>query len=257
MDDIINQQAMPPSMTFPESTRRIQRVRREIRRRDATVRAIERLSPNFVSITFGGEDFADFESDSFDDHIKFIFTDAQGETVRRDYTPRRIDRARRELTLEFALHERGPASDWALAARVGQTAVIGGPRGSMIIPTDYDWHLLVGDASALPAIHRRIEELPAGARVRTLVLVDDPADRRGLCSAADLHADWPSSEAALVNALRSFVLPAGEGFAWVAAEAGLARSLRQVLLEEKGHPLEASKVASYWKRGAADFHETH
>jgi hypothetical protein len=28
-----------------------------------------------------------------------------------------------------------------------------------------------------------------------------------------------------------------------------------VLLQEKGHPLEASKIASYWKRGAADFHE--
>lgn len=78
-----------------------------------------------------------------------------------------------------------------------------------------------------------------------------------LRSAADLHADWPSSEAALVNALRSFVLPAGEGFAWVAAEAGQARRLREVLLEEKGHPLEASKVASCWKCGAADFHETH
>jgi NADPH-dependent ferric siderophore reductase len=30
---------------------------------------------------------------------------------------------------------------------------------------DLDWHLLVGDATALPAIARRLSELPASATV--------------------------------------------------------------------------------------------
>ncbi|HQY08642.1 MAG: siderophore-interacting protein [Burkholderiales bacterium] len=246
-------------MNLLQSPRRIQRVRREVRLRRATVQAVQRLSPNFVAVTFGGEDFADFVSDGFDDHIKVIFSESAGERVMRDYTPRRFDAARRELTLEFALHEHGPASDWARQARVGQSLVIGGPRGSMIIPTDDDWHLLVADASALPALHRRVEELPTGARVHSLVLLDDPADRRDLLqgrpSAIDLQAQWFDQPAALLEALRSLPLPAGEGFAWAAGEASLAADWRRVLLQEKGHPLEASKIASYWKRGAADFHE--
>ena len=98
-------------MNLLQSPRRIQRVRREVRLRRATVQAVQRLSPNFVAVTFGGEDFADFVSDGFDDHIKVIFSESTGERVMRDYTPRRFDAARRELTLEFALHNRGPASD--------------------------------------------------------------------------------------------------------------------------------------------------
>ena len=32
------------------------------------------------------------------------------------------------------------------------------------LSTNYDWHLLVGDETALPAATRRLEELPAGAQ---------------------------------------------------------------------------------------------
>jgi NADPH-dependent ferric siderophore reductase len=28
-------------------------------------------------------------------------------------------------------------------------------RGSFILPTDFDWHLLIGDETALPALARR------------------------------------------------------------------------------------------------------
>lgn len=103
----------------------------------------------------------DFVSLSFDDHIKFMLDgdgDGDGpgaEPVRRDYTPRHHDAAARELTLEFALHGEGSAAQGAAQATVGQRAVIGGPRASFIIPLDCDWHLLVGDETALPAIHRR------------------------------------------------------------------------------------------------------
>lgn len=56
----------------------------------------------------------------------------------------------------------------------------------MIIPVDYDWHLLAGDASALPAIHRRLQELPATTRAIVLVQVDSDTDERPLQSAAAL-----------------------------------------------------------------------
>ncbi len=48
-------------------------------------------------------------------------------------------------------------------------------------------------------------------------------------------------------------LPAGEGFAWCAAEAATAAGLREVLAA-KGLPKEAMRVAAYWKRGASGHH---
>ncbi|GAC1033369.1 siderophore-interacting protein [Pseudomonas sp. No.21] len=240
-------------MDQPVQTRRVQRVRHELRRRELDVLRVERISPHFMSVTFGGDALADFVSASFDDHIKFMFVDGQGELVRRDYTPRRFDPERRELTLEFALHGEGGACEWAERAQVGDSALIGGPRGSMIIPMDYDWHLLVGDSSALPAIHRRLEELPAGARVTAIVQLAE-ADRRDLRSAASLDLRWVDTPEELVAAVQALPLPAGEGYAWGAGEHGMMTRVR-ALLVEKGQPKEAMRVAAYWRQGFSDHHE--
>ena len=67
---------------------------------------------------------------------------------------------------------------------------IGGPRGSFIIPTNFDWHLLIGDDTALPAIARRLAELPAGTRAVVLAEVDGPADQVSFASAADVTVTW-------------------------------------------------------------------
>lgn len=235
--------------------RRVQRVRHELRSRPVQVSHIESLGESFASITFSGEALADFHSASFDDHIKFIFDSPAGEPVRRDYTPRRFDAHKRELTIEFALHGEGLASDWAQQATVGQAAVIAGPRGSMIVPLDYDWHLLVGDASALPAISRRLEELPAGSRALVLVEMADPAARRGFDTRAQLDLAWLDNAEQLVAAVEALQLPEGEGFAWAAGEASAMKRIRTLLVEAKGLPKEAMRVAAYWRHGAAGFHE--
>lgn len=234
-------------------TRRIERVRHELHRRDVTVTRIVRLSPGFLSITFGGESLTSFVSLSFDDHVKFMVEDDTGTLQRRDFTPRSFDLQRCELTLEFALHDHGPASQWARRARVGDTAVIGGPRGSMIIPTDYDWHLLAGDASALPAMHRRLEELPVGSRVLVIAHVADAADQRVFQSQATLKVQWVHSADALVQALRELPLPPGEGFAWSAGEASAMAQVRDVLLTKQQMPLASTRISAYWKHGSADF----
>jgi NADPH-dependent ferric siderophore reductase len=236
------------------SSKGVQRVRHELRIRDVTVSRIAPLGDSFLGITFQGDAFEGFVSASFDDHVKFIFTGAEGEQVRRDFTPLCYDPATRELTLEFALHERGAASDWARTATVGQPAIIAGPRGSMIIPAHQDWHLLAGDRSALPAIRRRLAELPAGSRVMAVVAASG-ADRLALASHARVDLAWVDSDAELMATLRALALPAGEGFAWFAGEAATAKQVRALLLEEKGLAKEAMRVSAYWKQGVADHHE--
>ncbi len=237
-------------MNSPTTLRRVERVRHELKRRHLTVTHVEQLTPHFRRITFTDESLSDFVSASFDDHIKVFVDDA-----RRDYTPRRFDNAARELVIEFALHGDGPAAEWAAQAAPGHTLEIGGPKGSMIVPLDYDWHLLVGDETAFPAVARRLEQLPAGARAVVILQTADAADRREFESAANVDLTWVATDAQLLAAVRALALPAGDGYAWCAGEASCMAALRRELVDVKGHPREAIRAAAYWKRGATGHHE--
>jgi NADPH-dependent ferric siderophore reductase len=238
--------------------RTVERVRHALHIRDVVVVRVEALGEHFKAISFRSDSFADpaagFLSLSFDDHVKFMFEGADGEQVRRDYTPRRFDAQALELTVEFALHGDGAASDWARRAQPGDMAVIGGPRGSMIIPMDYDWHLLAGDASALPAMRRRLEELPEDARV-IVVAAAGVEDRPPFAGRARPDVHWVDDADALADTVRALALPPGEGFAWAAGEAQAMKRVRQVLTDDKGLPKDAMRVSAYWKQGVADHHE--
>ena len=237
------------------SARRVQKVRHETRRRDLDVVRVETVSPHFRSVTFSGVELAGFVSASFDDHVKFILAIDGAEPAMRDYTPRHYDAVANELTIEFALHGDGPAANWAANVKPGQRATIAGPRGSFIIPTDYEWHLFVGDETALPAITRRLEELPAGTKVIAILQAADPADKRAFKTVADVNVKWVASTFDLIAAVRGLTLPASEGYAWCAGEATAMATIRRVLVDEKGHDRHAIRAASYWKRGAIAHHE--
>ena len=169
------------------ASRTPRRVRHEPRRRELEVKRVERIAAHMIRVTLGG-DLEGFTSLGFDDHVKLFFPDPMRRPAptasgrRRRATTRRgatIPSAK-TLEIEFVLHDAGPATRWAEQAQPGQTLRIGGPRGSFIIPTKFDWHLLIGDDTALPAIARRLAELPAGTRVVVLAEVDGPADQVAL-----------------------------------------------------------------------------
>lgn len=246
----------PTGMTLSTAPRRrVERVRFELRRRELTVARVTRPTPGFACITLAGAALEGFQSLSFDDHVKLMLPQPDGSVAMRDITPRAYDTARCELQVEVALHGHGPASRWAAQAAPGQAATVGGPRGSMIIPIDFEWHLLAGDASALPAVLRRLDELPAGTTAHVLLLVDDTADERPLASAATLHLRWVRTPAQWLQALRAMAWPAGDGFAWLAGEARVVAQAREIVLGQHGHPREALRAAAYWKQGASAFHE--
>jgi NADPH-dependent ferric siderophore reductase len=64
-----------------------------------------------------------------------------------------------------------------------------------------------------------------------------------------------SSAAELADAVRALELPAGDGFAWCAGEAGDSKTVRQILVAEKGLASHAVRASAYWKRGAIAHHE--
>ncbi|SAL12538.1 iron transport/utilization-like protein [Caballeronia peredens] len=260
----------------------VTRVRHALKFRLLQVKRVQALNPHFVRVTFTGDDLEDFVSASFDDHVKLffpqpgesmpaipqagpdgpVFDPSKPRPIARDFTPRRHDRAARELDIEFALHEAGPATAWAAQAAPGQYLGIGGPRGSFVIPTQFDWHLMIGDETALPAIARRLEELPEGTRVATLIEVADQSARIEFDTRADLYAQWRyrnESEhpgGALLLALRETFVPEGEGYVWAAGEATLMRAVRQLLCIERGVDKRRIRASAYWKRGEQGVHET-
>ena len=169
------------SETFQTTrVRTARRVRHETKMRLLQVREVSRLTPKMVRIVVSGEALAGFISAAHDDHVKLFFPqpgqdkpvlptptpngpvypEGAPRPAARDYTPRRYDAAANTLVVDFVLHGEGPATTWAAQARPGQFLGVGGPRGSFIVPDDFDWYLLAGDETAIPAIGRRLEELP-------------------------------------------------------------------------------------------------
>jgi NADPH-dependent ferric siderophore reductase len=242
----------------------VTRLRHPLKRRLLEVARVKRVTPHLKRVTLTGDDLADFVSASFDDHVK-VFFPRPGETkpalgegdekpIMRDFTPRRFDAAARELDLEFVLHHPGPASQWAETAAPGQWLGIGGPRGSFVIPTGFDWHWLIGDDSALPAIARRLEELPEGAKATAIVETPDVSARVVFATRTELTTIWVERDR-LERAVRDVPLPPGEGYIWAAGEASSIRALRKALVEERGWPKARIRAAAYWRRGEAAVHE--
>ena len=257
----------------------ITRVRHEPRRRLLTVQRIERLTPAMARIALGG-DLAGFVSSAYDDHVKVFFPlpgqnaptlpapDAPENTKRspgRDYTPRWFDVGRNEMIIDFALHDAGPATEWATRATPGQQLAVGGPRGSFVVSDDFDWYLFIGDETALPAVGRRLEELRSGARAFVIAAVGGPEEQQMFDSRASVETIWvhrPLSRAEdpapLLDAVRALTLPKnGDGYAWAAGESQTAKLLRRHLIDERKLDKAWVKAAGYWKRGAVSIHETH
>lgn len=254
-----------PAPAPSSDPRQPQRVRHETRRRVLNVKTVAKLSPTMVRIVLQGDELAGFTSLGFDDHVKLFFPEPGGDEAKvagRNYTPRRHDAEAGELTIDFALHEAGPATRWAEQARPGQSLTIGGPRGSFIIPAAYDWHLLVGDDTALPAIARRLEELPAGTRVVAVAEVDTREDEIPLPTRTNASVHWVHRHGApagqsepLAQTLRSLPLPKGDFYAWVACESSVAKALRAQLLAEHGAKPQWMRASGYWRQGVADVHD--
>jgi NADPH-dependent ferric siderophore reductase len=178
--------------------------------------------------------------------------------VRRRYTIRALDTASQLLTLDIVLHGDGPGERWVRAARPGDGIEGIGPRGKITTAEGADWHLFAGDESALPAIFRMAESLPAGAQARVLLEIPGPQDEQDLRAEASTHVTWLHRDGApagqpdgLAEALGVVPLPAGRGHAYLLGEARVVGRLREVLAARGLGPDQVSPKA-YWGRGRAN-----
>ncbi|MFC6013754.1 siderophore-interacting protein [Nocardia lasii] len=240
------------------------------------------LTPRMQRIVLGGDDLEDdfpFVPMAADSHFKLFFPDAAtGELVMpeigpfglapradgrrpefRDYTIRAYDPEKRAVTIDFVLHTHGVGGSWAAGAQLGDRIGVIGPRGSHIYPVGYDWYLLAADETALPALHRWLEELPADKQVRAFVEVTDATDELELPVSDRVHVTYlhrgsaaPGTTTLLVEAIRALDLPQGRVFAWAAGESTSLRPIRRVLVDELKLTKDQMKVDGYWRVGTVN-----
>lgn len=214
---------------------------------EVTVSSVQELSPNFRRITFGGYCLRDFgvNGDSLDLRIKLMipsraedgteiplpaFEMAQSgwyqewlsmdPAVRgsmRTYTVRgsRLDSVYPELDVDFVMHfdaegNGGPAANWALNARPGDSITIIGPNNRAAqcytaeIYGGIEWRpgmaqrvLLAGDETAVPAISAILESLPPYMSGHAFLEVPEAGDFLDLTSPADVEITWLARGAAI------------------------------------------------------------
>lgn len=237
----------------------------------------QQLTPALVRLVLGGPGLDEFQAaDGTDAYVNVAIPPA-GATygavfdpdevkatrpreewpARRRYTVRRWDGAARELTLDVVVHgDQGAAGPWARAARPGDVLVMTGPSAGYHPDPGADWHLLVGDESALPAIAATLEALPAGARAVVRLVCDGPEHEVPLESAADVDLLWLHRSAErptpLPDAVVALDFPAGRVHAFVHGEADEIRVIRRHLLTGRGLTRGDMSCSPYWRRTMTD-----
>lgn len=212
---------------------------------EVEVVSIDRLSPNFVRVGFGGAGLADFgvDGERYDQRIKLVFPDPVTGGVSsvadadeswmttwldqpteerghmRTYTIRDVRGSGVDtvLVVDIVLHlegdQVGPGSTWAAGATLGDRLVMIAPRagfpfgGIEFTPAPGADVLMVADETAVPAVCTVLEQLPASATGAVFMEVPTAADVLEVRGPAGISVTWlPREEAPLGQRLHDAVV---------------------------------------------------
>lgn len=244
-----------------------------------TVQRTEQIGPHLVRVVLGGDGFADVRDNAFTDkYVKIMFTDpALGLTppydlealreqlapdqlpVRRTYTVRRLDPDVQELTIDFVTHgDEGVAGPWARAAQPGDLIALSGAGGAYSPDPTAEWHLFVGDDTAVPAISSAVEALAADAVGVVLLEVDGPADEVPVATPAGVSLRWlhragatPGATSLLPAAVQELDWPTGRVQVFAHGERGAMKALRAVFAD-RAVPRADLSLSGYWAFGRSE-----
>ena len=238
----------------------------------------ERLTPTLVRVVLGGPGLDGFAMpDTTDTYVnvaippagapyggvfdpKAVRADHAEEhwPARRRYTVRSWDDVARELSLDFVVHgDSGVAGPWADTAAPGDILVFEGPGGGYRPDPTADWHLMVGDESALPAIAASLEVLSPDAVAVVRLVCDGPEHEVELSSSGRLDLAWlhrsgAGDAALLAAAVAELEFPDGRVQAFIHGEAEEIREIRRHLLTDRGVARADMSCSPYWRRTMTD-----
>lgn len=180
--------------------------------------------------------------------------------VVRTYTALHPDVEAGTMAIDFVVHgDEGVAGPWAREAEAGDTLRLNGPGGGYRPDPEADWHLLVGDESALPAIGAALDELTRVAPeavARVVVLVDDPDAEPVLATGPNVRITFVhrgSEQADLVQAVRDLEWLPGRVQVFAHGEAqAIMHGVRPYVIKEREVPRADASISGYWRQGRSE-----
>jgi len=217
------------------------------------------LTPHMQRIELAAAELDGFSYRPGQDVMLLVAVDGR-RPVRRRYTIRHLDRSRQVLTIDVVRHGDGPGERWVRSARPGDRVEGIGPRGKVFPAMSADWHLFMGDESAMPAILAMTESLPGDADATLVLEIPAAEDEQDFSAAARTRVSWlhrlsrPAGDRAsslLAAEAADVELPPGNGHAYLLGEASVVLALRE-RLTARGLPLDQMSPKAYWGRGRAN-----
>ncbi|MEU9373477.1 siderophore-interacting protein [Streptomyces sp. NPDC048255] len=182
-----------------------------------------------------------------------LWFEHEGRSHQRGYTLVDPDPATGTFSMEFVLHS-GPASDWARAARPGDT-IEATLQGTGFAPPDPlpSRLLVVGDPASRPAINSLLESMPS-TPATIWFESSDPAEAQGTPRRAApdrevVHVPRRDGGAHLVETVRSELpkhLDPG-AYIWIACDTSTTRTLAAFARKDLGVPKERLHALGYWR----------
>lgn len=243
----------------------------------------ERISPNFIRVTLGGEQLGPLPDHGFDHWFRMFLPQEEGETSfalpervdligymkylrmpsatrphLRNYTVRDFRPGELELDVDFVVHgDQGVATRWVQRARPGDTVALLDQGRGYDAPDDTDYHLLATDETGLPAVAGILRDLPRDAQGLALIEIADAADAQA-CDAPDgVELRWIVRDpgvrpgALALDAVRAWEPPAGATVsAYLVGEQQLPVGARRHLVA-LGVPKSRIAFSGYWRLGRA------
>lgn len=239
-----------------------------------TVTATAWITPTLRRVSFHSDDLSAFAESTFTDrYVKLVFRKPGVEypdqiDVRamrgtmpaedlpdvRTYTALHPDVAAGTLDIDFVIHgDEGIAGPWAAAAQPGDELLVNGPGGAYRPAPEADWHLLVGDESAIPAIAAALEALPESAVARVVLQIAGPGHEPTLTLPADATVSFVYAGESLADAVRALPWLPGDAQAFVHGEAdAVMRGIRPYLRGERGLERNRLSISGYWRQGRTE-----
>ncbi len=222
-----------------------------------TVTASVEVVPGYVRVAFTSDTLFDDFVPTPAAYLRLWIPDGAhpGKERQRGYTVLDADPTTRAFAVEFVIHEpTGPAATWASRCGRGDelVATVYAPR-SFEPPADVTGYVLVGDASAIPAVNSILAAVPDDRPVAALIEYADDA-QRAIPVREHPRLELSTFEAgrggsAIVDALGALDLAAR--YAWIGAERSTVRAAKAALRSRHGLDRAHLHAQAYWMRGRA------
>lgn len=249
-------------------------------RQTGVVTTKEFLSPHLIRIKLKVEAIHEFQNATIGDNNKILipppgvneiyFPETDPDTgspiaapahlspVRRTYTHSGIDLERSEIFIDFVQHgDSGPASAWAFNCKPGDVLGIMMRTHPKELFPKVDHLVLIGDATALPAIMSMLNQVPEQTTVTAVIEVHSKEDQLYPSNNNHINIHWlhnptPEKGSKLAEKAMSLPLPKESRFAFVAAEFDTVKTLRTYFRKQKDWDRTELSAYSYWRAGVAE-----